>query len=176
MVKEIEAILCFCIFVRNSKIGYHFFAKGKFLESGRLLLRYPAGRNLSRLMRQQQFFVLEFLAKILNFTLTIFLSEENIFKMGTEKYLLVENEITLPLMVKGRRNIVFCIFAQDSKSHNGGHFKKSCEIKFGKETSLQNIHMQRYYISYYFIILCFIFFSHFMTFSPVSGTLVVDKR
>ena len=50
-VKEIEAILCFAIFGKNSKIqnGRHFWEKENFLKIGQsTFLRYPVGRKFRR--------------------------------------------------------------------------------------------------------------------------------
>ena len=50
-VKEIEAILCFPIFGKNSKIqnGRHFWEGENFLKIGKTtFLRYPVGRKFQR--------------------------------------------------------------------------------------------------------------------------------
>ena len=51
MVKEIEVILCFAIFGKNSKIqnGHHFWGGEIFLKiAKRAFLRYPVGRKFRR--------------------------------------------------------------------------------------------------------------------------------
>ena len=50
-VKEIEAILCFAIFVKNLKIqnGRHFWGGENFLKIAKsIFLRYPVGRKFRR--------------------------------------------------------------------------------------------------------------------------------
>ena len=50
-VKEIQAILCFAIFSKNSKIqnGRHFWGGENFLKIGKSrFLRYPVGRKIRR--------------------------------------------------------------------------------------------------------------------------------
>ena len=52
MVKEIEGILCFSIFGKNSKIqnGFHFWKGEIFLKIGKsTFLRYPMGRNFDEI-------------------------------------------------------------------------------------------------------------------------------
>ena len=88
MVKEIQAILCFVIFGKNSKIqnGCHFWGVENFLKiANSTFLRYPVGRKfdeiaLSRTVKEiQAICVLPFLAKIRKFKMAAIFGEGKIF-------------------------------------------------------------------------------------------------
>ena len=119
MVKEIQAILCFVIFGKNSKIqnGCHFWGGENFLNiANNTFLRYPVGRKFRRnrslahvtwLRRYNpveqfcvlSFCVLSFLAKIRKFKMAAIFGEGKIFlKIANSTFL------RYPVGRKFRRN------------------------------------------------------------------------
>ena len=137
-VKEIQAILCFAIFGKNSKIqnGRHFWGGEHVWKLAIVHSLIPRGSKIStkslyltRLRRYKQFCVFEFSAKIRKFKMAAIFGEGKIFwklpRVHSLDTLWVENfdEIALSHMVKEIQAILcFVIFGKNSKIQNGCHF------------------------------------------------------
>ena len=137
-VKEIQAILCFAIFGKNSKIqnGRHFWGGEHVWKLAIVHSLIPHGSKIStkslyltRLRRYKQFCVFEFSAKIRKFKMAAIFGEGKFFwklpRVHSLDTLWVENfdEIVLCHMVKEIQAILcFVIFGKNSKIQNGRHF------------------------------------------------------
>ena len=137
-VKEIQAILCFAIFGKNSKIqnGRHFWGGEHVWKLAIVHSLVPCGSKIStkslyltRLRRYKQFCILPFLAKIRKFKMAAIFGEGKIFLKIANRHSLdtpwIENFVKTALSrtVKEIQAILcFSIFRKNSKIQNGRHF------------------------------------------------------
>ena len=153
-VKEIEVILCFAIFGKNSKNqnGRHFWGGENFFKLqrvhslGTLWVENFDEIALSRTVKdKKQICVLPFLAKIRNFKMAAIFGEGKIFSKLQRLHCLdtlwVEHfdEIALSRTVKEiEANLCFAIFGKNSKIQNGCHFWGGENfLKIAKSTCLR---------------------------------------